>query len=139
VEGNAVVVRLRLFKDDLGAALGREVGVTVLALTASPQVDEVFLRYLGRHLTFEVEGTLLEPAVVTRGEELLDREPVWWYALRYQAAGPVTRLRVKNTLLFDLFEDQRNVMKFVHFPDETQRTYGFARGEEVFTVDFGGG
>ena len=30
-------------------------------------------------------------------------------------------------------------MKFVHFPDEAQKTYSFARGEESVTVVFDGG
>ena len=38
--------------------------------------------------------------------------------------------------VFDIFDDQRNIVKFVRFPDETQKTYSFARGEETFDVTF---
>lgn len=139
VEGSTVLLRLRLFKDDLEAALGAELGVSVLALDATPAVDRIFLRYLEKHLALEVGAVRLTPEVLGRGEELLDREPVWWYTLHYRTESEVTALRVRNTLLFDRFDDQRNVVKFVHLPEETQRTYAFARGEEVFTVEFGGG
>ena len=59
-----------------------------------------------------------------------------WYTLQFDAPGPVTAFRVRNTLLFELFDDQRNAVKFVHFPDEAQKTYSFAVGEEEFEVRF---
>jgi hypothetical protein len=138
VEDRAIVVRLRLFKDDLEAALGAELGVSILAMSATPEIDQIFLRYLDEHLSIDVDGSRLEPEILARGEDLLDREPVWWYAIHYEAPSRVTSFRVRNTLLFELFDDQRNVMKFVHFPDEAQRTYAFARGEEEHRVTFGG-
>ena len=129
VEGEFVLLRVRFFKDDLEAALGRQVGTTVLALTESDEADRIFLAYLAEHLAIRVDGERLAPAILAKGEDVLDREPVWWYALEYRAAAPVTRLTMRNTLLFELFDDQRNVVKFVHFPEESQQTFAFAPGE----------
>jgi hypothetical protein len=67
VEDRAIVVRLRLFKDDLEAALGAELGVSILAMAATPEMDQVFLRYLDEHLSIDVDGSRLEPEILARG------------------------------------------------------------------------
>jgi len=41
---------------------------------------------------------------------------------------------VRNTLFFELFDDQRNVFKFVRFPDEVQQTYTFTPTESEHVV-----
>jgi hypothetical protein len=139
VEGESVLVRIRFFKDDLEAALGRRLGVSVLAMADTPEVRRVFLAYLAEHLEVAADSAPLKAVLLASGEDVLDREPVWWCALEYRADAPVGELTMRNTLLFELFDDQRNVVKFIHLPDETQQTFAFARGEEEFRVTFGGG
>lgn len=130
VEGEVLAARIRIFKDDLERALGAEFDVDAVQLTPGPQADGLVLRYLRRHLRLEAGGTSLAPEILRSGEDLLDREPIWWVVVQYRSAGPVDELDVRNTILLELFDDQRNVMKFVRFPDETSRTFYFARGEE---------
>lgn len=137
LEGEAVLLRIRFFKDDLEAALGRHLGVSVLAMADTPEVERIFLAYLADRLRVEVAGEALTAFVLAAGEDVVDREPVWWYALEYRARAPVRELTMHNELLFELFDDQRNVVKFVHLPDEAQQTFAFHRGEEVFRVAFG--
>jgi hypothetical protein len=84
----------------------------------------------------EVSGRALEPRLVGSGEDELDREPVWWYTVQFEAPSTLATFRVRNTLLTELFDDQTNIVKFVHFPDERQKTYSFAKGEESFEVRF---
>ncbi|MEJ2203783.1 MAG: hypothetical protein P8170_06710 [Gemmatimonadota bacterium] len=136
VEGNLVLIRLRLFKNDLEEALRRHAADPQLTLQANPATDGLFMKYVSEKFSIAVGGEELPGRIVASGEDLLDREPVWWYTLQFDAPEPVTTFRVRNTLLFELFDDQRNVVKFVHFPEETQRTYSFAEGEAVFEVRF---
>lgn len=136
VEGNLVIVRLRLFKDDLEAALRRHAGVRELTLEANPATDGLFMAYVSERFSIAVDGDEVPGRILASGEDFLDREPVWWYTLQFDAPEAVRAFRVRNTLLFEIFEDQRNVVKFVHFPDEKQRTYSFAAGEEEFEVRF---
>ena len=136
VEGNAVVVRVRFFKDDLETALRSHSGREGLTMEANPDTDALFMSYFSERFGIEVGGRALAGMIVGSGEDALDREPVWWYAVQFEAPEPVRSFRVRNTLLFELFGNQRNIVKFVHFPDETQKTYSFGRGEEVFDVRF---
>ena len=80
-----------------------------------------------------------QPFLETLGAMLqdeLDREPVWWYAVQFEAPTSLESFTVRNTLLTEVFGDQRNIVKFIHFPDQKQKTYSFALGEEEFEVRF---
>ena len=137
VEGAVIAGRLRFFKDDLERALGPFVESDALSLSPGPEADALVLRYVRERLALFVDGSRLEPVLVASGEDELDREPVWWVLVQYRAGSPVADFTVRNTLLFELFDDQRNVMKFVHFPDQTPRTFYFAPGEDEHRVRFG--
>lgn len=138
VEGRLVVARIRFFKDDLEAALRMHGAPADFVLSASPTADALFMDYFGERFSVEVAGRRLAGRLVGSGEDALDREPVWWYAVEFEAPGagppPGAGFRLGNSLLLELFGDQRNVVKVVRFPDEAQRTYAFARGEEVVEV-----
>ena len=74
--------------------------------------------------------------MISSGEDMLDREPVWWYMVQYKASSEIQAFTLRNTLLFERFDDQKNIVKVAHFPDDTQRTYYFAPGEERFDISF---
>ncbi|HKK94423.1 MAG TPA: DUF6702 family protein [Longimicrobiales bacterium] len=136
VAGGVLAGRLRFFKDDLERAVGAYLEVDAVALTPGPEADALVLRYLQDRLNLAIPGGELSPKILRSGEDLLDREPVWWVVVHYESEGPVDEITVRNTLLMELFDDQRNVMKFVHFPEGTPRTFYFARGEEERRVRF---
>ena len=136
VEGPLIAGRLRFFKDDLERALGPMVGATVLQLEPGPESDALVMRYVREHLRIEVDDTALEPELLQSGQDELDREPVWWVIVQFPAPAPPDVFRVHNTLLFELFGDQRNIIKFMRFPDERQKTFYFAPEEPDQVVRF---
>lgn len=136
VEGSVLTVRIRFFRDDLEDALARAAGRPDFALQAGPEADAAFLAYLRGRFTVSAGEGGLEPVLVGSGEDELDREPVWWYAVQFKASAPLASFQVRNVLLLELFDDQANIVKFVHFPDQKQKTYSFGKGEEAFEVRF---
>ena len=136
VDGSLAILQFRVFKDDLEEALRRFHGLEGFQLDVSPEADALFLSYLVEHFVLEVDGQLLEGRIVGSGDDELDREPVWWYQLRFDASGPIESVRITNTILFEIFDDQRNVMRVVKFPEETRRAYYFAPGEETIEITF---
>jgi hypothetical protein len=138
VEDDFIITRIRFFKDDLEAALRGTGAGPDFVMEDDPAVDAAFMAYFRERYVVTVDGERLTPTLIAKGEDELDREPVWWYAVQHQAPRAVRVFRVRNTLLLELFDDQRNIVKFVHFPDEVQRTYAFGRGEEEFEVRFQG-
>lgn len=136
VENNLLVARIRFFKDDLELALAGHSGRRDFVLSPGPEADAAFLAYFRDHFSMRVGGATLTPTLVGSGEDELDREPVWWYAVQFEATTTLQAFTVRNTLLTEVFDDQRNIVKFIHFPDQTQKTYSFAIGEEEFEVRF---
>ena len=136
VEGKVAACRIRFFKDDLELALQTFSGQDELRLVASPRVDSLFVAYMDDRLTLEIDAQRLPAQVIGSGEDMLDREPVWWYTVQFEAPDEITAFSLTNTLLFEVFVDQKNIVKIVHFPDETQRAYYFAAGEERVAVSF---
>ena len=136
VEGTVIAGRIRFFKDDLESAVGPLVNATSLTLEPGPEADALVMRYVRENLRLEVAGEELEASLVDSGTDDLDREPMWWVIVQYRAPSTPDAIHVSNTLLFDVFDDQRNIFKFVHFPDETQRTFYFAEGESEHVVRF---
>ena len=136
VENDVVIVRIRFFLDDLREALRRHSGRADLELADDPVTHAAFLAYFETCFGLSVAGKPLPARIVASGRDELDREPVWWYAIQFEAPSAVTSFRVRNTLLLELFGDQRNIVKFVHFPDQKQKTYSFGHGEEEFDVAF---
>ena len=58
---------------------------------------------------------------------------MWWYELEYPIAASAESIHLKNRLLFNLFEDQRNI---VHLTTRAgrERAYYFAWDEPEITV-----
>lgn len=129
VEGRVVAGRIRMFKDDLERALGPMVQADALSLAPGTEADALVMRYLRDHLEIEVDGTPLAANLLDSGQDELDRETVWWVVIQYEAPSPLETLVVRNTLFFELFDDQRNVFKFVRFPEQTQQTFTFTPDE----------
>ena len=73
------------------------------------------------------------------GEDELDREPVWWYQVRYDAPRRIQTARVTFSVLFQVFSDQRNVLRVVEFPAENRRAFYFTEGEETHEMEFSPG
>lgn len=129
IEGRLLAGRLRFFKHELERALGPSMDADAVSLTPGPGADALVLHYVRDHLRIEAHGVVLEPTLIESGEDDLDRHRTWWVVVRYEAPAPIEHLDVRNTLLFEVFDDQRNVMKFVRFPEESQETVYFEAGE----------
>jgi len=136
IEGNVAVARIRFYTDDLEATLARAAGVAEFRMETSPAVDSLFLAYFGRQFQLIVERKVLDGTIVGSGDDVVDREPAWWFLIRFDAGEPIDDFRMRNALLFDMFEDQKNILKVVHLPDETQRSYTFSSEEETIDVVF---
>ena len=136
VEGEVAVLRIRFFKDDLEDVLGRFGGGEGFRMEADPAVDALFMKYFDERFDLSMSGAEIAGRLIGSGEDEIDREPVWWYLVQFVAEAPIRSLRIRNALMFDSFSDQKNILKAVHFPDETQRTFYFAAGEEALDVSF---
>ncbi len=126
VVGDTLRARIRFFWDDLQLAVMEHTSDMAFRLAETPRADSIVTRYIDQMLAIEAGGQRLAGTLVGRGvdEAALIDEVMWWYRLEYGLPAGTDRIAIRNRLLFNLFEDQRNV---VHLKTRTgrERAYSF--------------
>lgn len=137
VEGRVVTGRIRLFHDDTEAVLQRFTGRADLRVTSTESQREAFQRYIDSTITVTAGGTRLRPRVVDAGPDPdVSTAPMWWYALEYQAPRAVKGLAIRHVLMFEQFNNQRNILTVLTRPGDRRFSLYFAAGdtrEQVLT------
>jgi len=140
VEETTLYLRIRVFKDDLEGALAARAGVERFDLSPTPESDAAFLAYLGTTLSIQADGAELSAAVISSGVDLEAGQgdaTVWWYLLSYESPAPVRSIAILDAVLFERFDDQRNIVRVLHSASGKQRTLYFAApDDDPITVSF---
>lgn len=135
VSGTAMDVRVRFFWDDLQFAVMESTSDMNFRLLETEEVDAVVAAYIGEALVMEAGGAAVPGVLAERGVEASPRldETMWWYRLSYRLPEGAERLRIRNRLLFNAFEDQRNL---VHLKTRSgkERTYYFTWDDDEVAV-----
>ena len=135
VTGPVLDVRIRFFWDDLQFAVMESTSDMEFRLAETDEVDMVVQQYINDMLTIEAAGGVLQGTVVERGIEDARNpdEVMWWYRLEYPLDPSVDRVHIRNRVLFNMFEDQRNL---VHLKTRSgrERTYYFSWDEDNVTI-----
>ena len=131
-------LEVRFFWDDLQIAVMERTSDMEFRLAETVEVDAVIEEYINEMLVLEAGGAPLQGRVVARG--ILDAsrpdEVMWWYRLEYPVDSAPDRLYVRNRLLFNMFEDQRNIVH-VTTASGNERAYYFSWNEEDVTIPLG--
>lgn len=135
VTGPALDVRIRFFWDDLQFAVMERTSDMEFQLAETAEVDVVLQQYINDMLAIDAGGDILRGTVVERGiqDARNPDEVMWWYRLEYPLNPSVDRVHVRNRVLFNMFEDQRNL---VHLKTRSgrERTYYFSWDEDNVTI-----
>ena len=138
VTDSGLEVRIRFFWDDLQLAVMERNSNMDFQLTENEAADRIVEEYINGMLAVEAEGAALQGTLKGRGVEEAARldEVMWWYRLEYPLASSVERIHIRNRLLFNMFEDQRNI---VHLKTRRgrERAYYFTWDEDNITVPIG--
>ena len=133
VEGTTAVMRIRFFQEDLVEAIQAEHGEE-FELAATTRADSVAQAYIGRRLRVAAAAQQLRMVVRASGEDLSGKEPMWWYLLEFTASTPITDVDITNALLFETFDDQKNIVQMQHFPSEKTWSFYFTPDSDRFSV-----
>lgn len=135
VTDSALEVRLRFFWDDLELAVMEHSSNMEFVLAQTPEVERVIEEYINDMLAIRTGDALLQGSVTGSGVEDAPRleEVMWWYRLEYSLPPSTDRIHIRNRLLFNMFEDQRNV---VHLKTRSgaERAYYFGYDEDSVLV-----
>ena len=135
VTASALEVRIRFFWDDLQFAVMESTSDMEFELAQNDEVDEIVEQYINDMLVFEAEGTPVQGVLLERGVEEAPRidEVMWWYRLEYRLPASVERIHIRNRLLFNMFEDQRNLVN-LKTRSGKERTYYFTWDEDGISI-----
>ena len=135
VSGASMEVRIRFFWDDLQFAVMESESDMEFRLAETPEVDAVVGRYVNDMLVFEAGSAPVTGVLVERGVEDAPRaeEVMWWYRLEYALPVGTERVGIRNRVLFNVFEDQRNL---IHLKTRSgrERSYYFTWDDDEVAV-----
>lgn len=130
VDGATVTCRVRVFHDDAQAVLRRFANRPTLRIVDGASQDSLFERYVEAKVSVTSDGTPLRPRVIDSGRDTdATTATMWWYVIEYRAPRSVTSLAIRHQLMFEQFENQRNVMTILKMPREERYSLYFAAGD----------
>lgn len=117
-------VIINVFMDDVELAINNEYDVDMRLTTKEElkDVDEYFQKYLSNNLKFFINNKAVQYNFI--GKEY-EGDLVYFYLELELKEDPLS-LKVINTLLFDYFEQQQNVIKFKN---------GSKRQSKILSID----
>lgn len=130
VDHTVAIWRVRMFKDDLAAAMRGVEPRAVVDTAAPPPRAELFLRYFTSRAQLFADGRALTPRVLSSGEE----EGMWWYALELPLPRSVKRWEMRNELLFERFDDQKNLVTVLEASSAKRAVLYFVPRDQVRQV-----
>ena len=127
--------RVRFFWDDLQFAVMERTSDMDFELAETPEVDATIQEYINDMLVFRADGAPVAGTLIERGVEEAARldEVMWWYRLEYTLPASVERVHIRNRLLFNMFEDQRNLVN-LKTRSGRERTYYFTWDEDNLSI-----
>jgi len=133
IEGDVAIVRVRMFKDDLTTSLRAYSGLVDFEMVVSSDVDSLFRSYFNERFLLRSGGTRMQATILSSGEEQMRAdggpEDVWWYMMEFNAREPIHQIAVNNSMFFETFRDQRNILKVIHADSEREHSFYFASGD----------
>ncbi len=136
VEENRAMLQIRLFKDDLEVALRQKFEEPDFTLAVNPHSDSLFIAYFNEVFVLKQDEVAVPGQIISSGEDQMAGEPMWWYTVSFEAPAVLKTFTVRDVVLFELFDDQKNIFKVRHFPSEKEFSYYFADGAEEYKISF---
>lgn len=136
VDTTTVWLRIRMFKDDLEFALAVRAGLDSLSLEPSASHDSLFAAYFSEAFGLRLNGTEVTGVIESSGEDVesgVGDLRMWWYQVRFDGTERIGSIEIRNEILYEEFEDQRNIVRVLHVPTDMQKTLYFAAPDGGWT------
>ena len=129
VDGAKLRARIRLFQDDMELVLRRHSGRHDLAVTRRPALDSAFSSYLLAKVALTSAGEQLRCRITASGPDPdATDSPMWVFDVELSARRSIDSLTVRFELMFEQFDDQRNIVIVVREKGAQRRSLYFAPG-----------
>jgi hypothetical protein len=125
------VISLKLFKDDFALVLKNNYQVDIPMEKADDTINsQVISRYVNSCLQIGVSNGNNLGLNYTHSE--INDDAIWIY-FQVEKLNKISRLRIKNTLMMDLWDDQTNLMIIAQ--NGVEKGYRFNRNQVEIDID----
>jgi hypothetical protein len=129
IEPTVISAQIRLFTDDLTRALIERSKRPAMTLQ-SPEGDAAFKAYVTDMFHVTANGRRLVPVVVSGAPD----KDMFAYVVTWTSTTPITSVSMHNATLFELFDDQQNIVKVKHMASGRESTLFYAGGSRADQV-----
>ncbi|KAA3620105.1 MAG: hypothetical protein DWQ05_05090 [Calditrichaeota bacterium] len=132
VNSKSLELSFRIFTDDLEKAISEasEVNLRLGTDREAALADSILFDYIKQHFRLKINNT--QPVLLWVGKEIT--VDLTWIYIEIPPIEPVRHIWLKNRLLLDSFESQKNI---VHFRiDGQQKSLLFGKGKKVDELRF---
>lgn len=136
VEKSEVQISLNIFIDDLEIAL-KSKGIDSLYIGTEKEAidaDTSIEKYLSQVFQVEINQSGMGKSQFIGKEISEDLTSIWCY-MRIPITEPIKELRVKNSILLETFEDQKNITSIVG-PESAKSSFMSTRGDDEKIVSY---
>jgi len=132
---SALQITLHLFIDDLEDALRKQGKDKLFIATEKEdeQAEAYLFEYLQHRLELDVNNKKTSYTFIGK-EPSEDLQAIWCY-LEIPNLKSITDLSVSNTILLEIFEDQKNIVSVVG-PNKKQGYFLFQQGSSAESIQF---
>ena len=134
-EEKALQITMHLYIDDLEEAL-RQTGADKLFICTKKETEDAerhMFNYLKNQFQLKVNGQAV--AYTFLGKEVSEDLMGVWCSLEILEVESLTQLEVKNSILLEIFDDQKNVTQIIG-PERKQGYFIFQKGNTSDRVQF---
>ncbi len=131
----ALQFTLHLFIDDLEEAL-RQQGADKLFICTDKEVEkaeEYIYKYLQQKLAISLEGQQMDYTFI--GKEMSEDMVAVWCYLEIENVENIHQLHVKNSILLEAFDDQKNIISIIG-PNKKKGYLLFNNAKNEETLEF---
>jgi len=136
-ETATIQISSHIFLDDLEKGIHQKSGIWIKygSDNQSPFTDSLIYDYLSEHIQWYLMDSLLELNFI--GAEMSeDFSALWCYLESPEIAPGKAKLDIENTLLMEIYSDQKNILHFNMPADDHYFLFRNASQRESMIIDF---
>jgi len=132
VEDSVITAKISFFSDDFQNMMRKFTADKSLIAKHDGSQDSILVRYLNNHFKLKADNDLHGPEIISSGED----NRMCWYTLQYVSHKDIHKITITNDILFEVFNDQKNLFQVMHFPDGKEQSFYFVQGAATYSAQF---
>ncbi|HRR07073.1 MAG TPA: hypothetical protein PLO56_00110 [Rhodothermales bacterium] len=130
IEGKKAYLSIRVFSDDITLALQQFHKDPSITLKYNEETMRSFQKYLNWKFIIKKNGKQISGKII----EVYEQDIMTVFVAEYSASQPIHRFDLEYIVLMEVFDDQRNVLKLIKLPNDTEQSLFFGAGVRHQTV-----